>query len=421
MNPHFIDNSATQEGGAIYYWESGRIYLKDSYLSNNKSPRGGAITASMDSYMVMRNSTCHDHKSADYGGCIFGSDRANVTLKETIMSENFANSNGGAIYLEGGSLLTSSNSKYIKNFASFGGGALYSTTESKISIEHDLYNHNHALKGGAIQSIGIIEFISNGTIFMNNYVNTSQICSGKNGYGGALYLHNSILNGLNNDEIINISFKNNSAQTAGGAIYVLNPKNNPNICINNILCNFVNNKAPYGINLSSPPTTLQLNSNHIVHAEPGFLLNSINITVHDFYNNMLNGLGHVGIFLTIDTNNHEAIMLQGETSKYVENGYALFTKLCFSIIPSKLKNSTVLIINSKPMLPAITIPLHIDACRKGYAMGIIDNNSTDIINPSANSCYNLNINNKKSIYQQISYNVINNYNPFEIGLENNAS
>ena len=151
----FTDNSATNEGGAI------RGYLRDVYYSiftNNKAKKGGAVWSTVSIYY------------------------SNFT-------RNSATNDGGAVYH--GSL---NYCNFIDNTA-VRGGAGYST-----SARNSNFTNNVATEGGALYS---------------DWVSGCNFNSNSADYGGGIYYDTRY-----GGEVSNNNFKNNVALDASTAIYI---------------------------------------------------------------------------------------------------------------------------------------------------------------------------------------------------------
>ena len=138
-----------------------------------------------------------------------------VNITDTTFQYGRAQNYGGAMAIaSNGSAPTVNidNSVFRFNYAPAGGGAIADTATTtngvieKINISNSLFDNNYAKNGGAIFSAGQL------TVLNSTFTNNDAV------YGGAIYQNHK---GTVSTAVIveNSSFFNNSATTAGGAIY----------------------------------------------------------------------------------------------------------------------------------------------------------------------------------------------------------
>ena len=183
INRDFINNSASEDGGAVYNYRS-NLTLKGSYIKNTSYNNGGAV----------------------YSG---------NTIK-SITGEfigNSANGYGGAIYNENGTITTIS-ADFINNSARYG-GAIYNSKNRHIGTITGDFIKNIATptsvsstpSGGVIYNSGTINSIT------GNFV--GNLSQGPSSYGGSIYNQGTI-NSIAGDFVGNYSLGTSSY---GGAIY----------------------------------------------------------------------------------------------------------------------------------------------------------------------------------------------------------
>ena len=266
LNSTFVNNSALQDGGAVDL-DDGEIIISESTFTGNSADRyGGAINSR---YALDVDDSTFTNNSAVRGGAIYSSSATDVSDSEFI---NNTADIGSAMYI-GASLTLDKNTSFISDdpnpvyfnsiytdITSFedlqnvislalSGKTIYLTSDVVITEEEiekfkngivvdktitiaanghtidaknsarifnitstGVLNLNNAILingnadlGGAIYNEGTLCFRSNPSVLANNTAN----------YGGAIYNVGKITNSFTNE----ISFINNSATIAGGAIY----------------------------------------------------------------------------------------------------------------------------------------------------------------------------------------------------------
>ena len=243
----FINNTASQTGGAIYteeisgivYNSSGNKYINIfncTFEENHADMDGGAIGMYYSANCSVSNCTftCN---TADDGGAIYVDSLMNNSVSNSNFIANKAEYSGGAIFWisDNGSI---SNSNFTENEADEG-GAVYWFTDNGVITDSTFTNNTATRNGGALdgKSNAInCNFTENkatlkggamdgGTATNCTFTKNNAISEG-NGYGGA----------INKGNAINCNFTENNAGFEGGAI-------NQGNAIN---CNFINNTANWG-------------------------------------------------------------------------------------------------------------------------------------------------------------------------------
>ncbi|ORX87048.1 hypothetical protein BCR32DRAFT_289585 [Anaeromyces robustus] len=186
------------------------INIKNSYLINNRNThihKCGNIYMKNNINLKIHNSTFNDNNNGGFGGalCLDNIKNLNLEIKDSIFKNNYG-LNGGALYLSNKDILDSS----------------------------DLYNASLIIKN------------------VNFYSNQAE------NFGGAIY---SEYNKLYLSEVSNITFKNNSAFIAGGALYTPN-KIESNLILNKEIQYDSNIAQSYGNNISTNPIYAILESEY---------------------------------------------------------------------------------------------------------------------------------------------------------------
>ncbi len=251
----FINNYASASAGVAYLPSTALTHLyvgdtsgenKVSFTGNVSKTGGGAIYSGATCSTIIYGGTTFENNSTlkSNGGAIYAS--GTLLASDTVFKNNEAYSKGGAVYitrtredllclpeftnctftnntaasggaltayasssLTGGSNVTLENC-VIKNNEANNGGALYASYKSTLNLKDTTIEGNICKKeGGALYAIYESTINADNCEFLNNTSGDETI-----GYGGAISLHSTFLNG--ND----LTFSNNTAGLRGGAIYV---------------------------------------------------------------------------------------------------------------------------------------------------------------------------------------------------------
>ena len=241
MNDCIIKNS-TSNSNLLYDIDtqnSKLVFNNLTYINNKGNMWLG--------YATINNSYFANNVGAALGGVIRGTNNLTVINSKFINNTNPKNSNaeGGAVYAQN---IISINNIYDSNYAGTKGGAVYVSGGAKATFINDTFINNRAAgDGGAVYAyISSSSFVPVATFENVKFINNS----GAN--GGAATVSGATFN--------NVTFKDNTANTMGGAIYLMairsgNIAPDLNISSNSI---FKNNKAATNgkdIFLYAPSTT----------------------------------------------------------------------------------------------------------------------------------------------------------------------
>lgn len=193
------NQATTDDGGAVYLYNSTMTARNTTFINNQAADDGGAIyvyNSSLEIYASFETGTfipTRDKHSEDLDGSLNQASGCNPFLKEcSAFVGNIADSNsdtyglGGAIYLDGGSNMTMMQT-YLHDNSACNGGAIYQAGDSSSSnISNCLIHHNTAtVPSGA----GIIKF--SGEFYLSSVTITDN--SGGAGFlGQATSVNNSI-------------------------------------------------------------------------------------------------------------------------------------------------------------------------------------------------------------------------------------
>ena len=196
-------NSAVQ-GGAIYVNRGTLSIDTTTFVENSASENGGAIYTHNAAGVSITNSSFVANTSAaaeGVGGAVYLNNQdGTATITESMFTGNTA-FKGGAIYCQDGPIYITGGG-FTDNRASKDGGAIYSV-EDEIGITGTAFVTNSAAEdGGAV-------YVSTGTFTVNDAVFTHNT-AGK--FGGAIYNYDDAMT------VTGGTFSTNSA-ASGGAIY----------------------------------------------------------------------------------------------------------------------------------------------------------------------------------------------------------
>ena len=231
-NSSFVDNSAGNDGGAVFASENncGILITKSTFSRNTAGDDGGALrlggldegvslavtaTSSTFTWNYAENdggaiyadgdvttvrSTFSKNAAEEDGGAI-RSDAGSISISLGLFSENTAGNNGGATYSDG--VVNAVNSGFERNVAGNNGGAINGGDGYVVAVK-DWFTENHAPDGGAIDADSVK--VARST-FTKNYA------SGDEGSGGAV--NATVLSAMSNRFVQNHV---DGEYGAGGAI-----------------------------------------------------------------------------------------------------------------------------------------------------------------------------------------------------------
>ncbi len=246
--------SGEHHGGAIYNAPTGKVHLGDNsvFTSNVATGNGGGIyngNADNQAVVVGNGAIFRENISYGNGGAVYNN-AGTVTIGENAnFSTNSAgigingranpvkNSDGGAIYNAGNStVVVGKNAVFNDNFATQSGGAIYnegkltfdgsSTRGTDFSVQFTRNQVSGSTsaqkKGGAVYNKGTIETKSENGGTVNGFYKALFGSAQSTEYGNSAQQGGAIYNEVGPDNTLVIeqsTFVNNSATTAGGAIY----------------------------------------------------------------------------------------------------------------------------------------------------------------------------------------------------------
>ena len=197
----FTENSAENQGGALYQWNTVVNFTEGVLISN----------------------------TAEYGGGMY-SLGGNLTLNQVSHTSNQATYHGGGMYSQGATLLITG-STFGGNVAGSNGGGIESYDSLAISIQDSVFSGNTAGDGGGIRGYSTlltltnVRFTGNLAAFDGGGIKTwgddliltdvSLTGNRANNAGGGLANFGS------NTKLTNVTMAGNYAASSGGGMYIL--------------------------------------------------------------------------------------------------------------------------------------------------------------------------------------------------------
>ena len=213
-----FNGNKADEGGAVYFaYNKGTATITDDNYYLNEATTGGAIYLPNGTTLnINGNTNIHDNTASQDGGGIYVFE-STVTAEGGMIYGNTAGNDGGGIYLYNSTLQTNNedtNTMIYGNKASGNGGGIYAKGASVIDLDNtDIGDSedggaNSARNGGGIYATGSTE-IKGESLYVN--YNTAE------NNGGGIYLTNNATYNMD-DESNAVSY--NTAKSDGGGIYL---------------------------------------------------------------------------------------------------------------------------------------------------------------------------------------------------------
>ena len=223
-NTKFLNNSAAAAGG-ILLWSNSSATLDNSEVSGNKATgdAGGVYVYDYTCSLTTSNGTVFRENSANNGGGI-SSEGGTVTAEDSTFEKNTAVKCGGAIAATQDSSLTVRNSKVLKNTSGDKAGGILAE-ESTLEVTDSIIDGNRASEGGGLY-IGDVdapgetkEDKPEHTITHTEITNNT---ADGQGIGGGIYLGAQKLT-ITDSNLTGNNTISNDGQTEGGAIIAHSP------------------------------------------------------------------------------------------------------------------------------------------------------------------------------------------------------
>lgn len=223
-NVTLSDNHAAT-GGALFLWSNSSADLNNSEVSGNKATGngGGVYVYDATCSLTTSNGTVFRENSGYRGGGIFSSG-GTVTIEDSTFEKNTATDDGGAIAATQNSSLTVRNSKVLENKAADTAGGILAE-KSTLEVTDSIIDGNRASVGGGLYIADIDapgetkEDKPEHTITRTEITNNT---ADGQGIGGGIYLGAQKLT-ITDSKLTGNNTISNNGQTQGGAIVAYSP------------------------------------------------------------------------------------------------------------------------------------------------------------------------------------------------------
>lgn len=223
-NTKFLDNTA-KSGGGILLWSNSSADLNNSEVSGNKATGngGGVYVYDATCSLTASNGTVFRENSGYRGGGIFSSG-GTVTVEDSTFEKNTATDDGGAIAATQNSSLTVRNSKVLENKAADTAGGILAE-KSTLEVTDSIIDGNRASVGGGLYISDIDapgetkEDKPEHTITRTEITNNT---ADGQGIGGGIYLGAQKLT-ITDSKLTGNNTISKNGQTQGGAIVAYSP------------------------------------------------------------------------------------------------------------------------------------------------------------------------------------------------------
>lgn len=223
-NTKFLGNTASSGGGILLYLNSSAD-LNNSEVSGNKATGngGGVYVYDATCSLTTSNGTVFRENSGYRGGGIFSSG-GTVTVEDSTFEKNTATDDGGAIAATQNSSLTVRNSKVLENKAADTAGGILAE-KSTLEVTDSIIDGNRASVGGGLYIADIDapgetkEDKPEHTITRTEITNNT---ADGQGIGGGIYLGAQKLT-ITDSKLTGNNTISKNGQTQGGAIVAYSP------------------------------------------------------------------------------------------------------------------------------------------------------------------------------------------------------
>ena len=199
----FIENTATDDGGAVYSRRRSQLIIVYSYLQSNKALNSGGSILVQHSLAIVSSSTFENESSVlGYGGSISAEHVGNVTI-DSCEFINCTAVHGGSVSIRAESILRVKRSLYDSSFSTTNGGGMY-ISKSFVQGYNIVIKNSKSIAGSAIFLDDLGQMTIGEFYFKANKANKS---------GGAIYCKNSEIS----FEFGGMEF--NYAKSSGGAVF----------------------------------------------------------------------------------------------------------------------------------------------------------------------------------------------------------
>lgn len=176
-NAAFVNNEASDRGGAIAVVEANLTITNSSFINNRAANNAGAIMfdiIAMDTHLRITDSVFTDNHAGGNGGALWVTQGTRTTITHSLFQNNHADGSGGGFFTEGGafagSRLNLQNSAFVGNSAGADGGGIFSW-EGIVVVRDTTFAQNTARRyGGALHTTREAWLIN--TTIANNEANS---------------------------------------------------------------------------------------------------------------------------------------------------------------------------------------------------------------------------------------------------------
>ncbi|MEO1791011.1 MAG: CHAT domain-containing protein [Cyanobacteria bacterium J06629_19] len=208
---HFVDNRATQNGGAIDSFFGGATVISNSEFRDNRSAvngSGGAIHIGGSAGVNRISNTVFENNYSPNSGGAVNVGNARLIIDSNSRFTNNTARTGGALRASGGSLTELDTVTFGRNSSTELGGAAFVGGGGSATLSNSTFTNNESVSGGAIAIVAAGVTDTDSTFTHNRATG-----SGTEGNGGAIHIGN---NGRLSST--GASFTENTAEGNGGAI-----------------------------------------------------------------------------------------------------------------------------------------------------------------------------------------------------------
>ena len=257
-NSNFTGGSARLGGGIYVGADSGSTQITNSIFKSNVAwERGGAVNLHASGVHIDQGQF-YDNLAINGSALYVGGVGTQNKVHESIFSGNNATSYGGGIYwiaYEG----EIRGSEFISNSAEYGGGIYLNGKSANTNISNTKFKFNNAVKNGGAIDCNATQMNLTNTLFESNYAGEygAALCREANATGGHGKNNTFISNhagisgaalawlNVENININNYTFIDNTAERSGGAIYISKGSDNCVIFNSTFKGNHLTNMTEY--------------------------------------------------------------------------------------------------------------------------------------------------------------------------------
>ena len=257
-NSNFTGGSARLGGGIYVGADSGSTQITNSIFKSNVAwERGGAVNLYASGVHIDQGQF-YDNLAINGSALYVGGVGTQNKVHESIFSGNNATSYGGGIYwiaYEG----EIRGSEFISNSAEYGGGIYLNGKSANTNITNTKFKFNNAVKNGGAIDCNATQMNLTNTLFESNYAGEygAALCREANATGGHGKNNTFISNhagisgaalawlNVENININNYTFIDNTAERSGGAIYISDGSDNCVIFNSTFKGNHLTNMTEY--------------------------------------------------------------------------------------------------------------------------------------------------------------------------------